>query len=156
MRCRGFTLIEVVITVAIVGLLASAVVPLAELGVRRGKEEQLRTALQQIRSGLDAYKRAADDGNIERELGDSGYPESLNLLVDGVVDAKNPNASKIYFMRRLPRDPFYRDQRAPAEETWGLRSYESDPDNPRPGDDVFDVYSTSDRAGLNGVPYREW
>jgi len=145
-----------VITVAIVGLLATAVFPLAELGVRRAKEQDLRLALHQIRDGLDAYKAAADSGRIERKLGDSGYPRSLSELVDGVVDIKDPDGARIYFLRRLPRDPFYPDLSAPAAETWALRDYKSPPADPQPGEDIFDVRSMSRHIGLNGIPYDEW
>jgi general secretion pathway protein G len=155
-RTRGFTLIEIVVTVAIVGLLAATAAPLVELGVRRGKEAELRTALRTIRSAIDDYKRVADDGRIEMEIDDSGYPESLTVLVSGIVDAKDPDGRKIYFLRRLPRDPFYPDTSADPEETWGLRAYDSDPEDPKPGDDVFDVFSQSRGAGLNGVPYNQW
>ncbi|MFN3717093.1 MAG: hypothetical protein ACK4R8_10260, partial [Thiobacillus sp.] len=62
----------------------------------------------------------------------------------------------LYFLRRLPRDPFYPDASVPAAETWGLRSYASPPDAPVPGRDVFDVHSLSTAKGLNGLPYREW
>jgi general secretion pathway protein G len=155
-RSRGFTLIEVVVTVAILGVLATAVLPLAEVGVRRGREAELRAALHDIREALDEYKRAADDGRIEMEVGTSGYPEKLELLASGVVDAKDPDGRKMYFLRRVPRDPFFADTKVPAEETWGLRSYASEPDEPKPGDDVFDVYSRARGEGLNGVPYRDW
>jgi general secretion pathway protein G len=156
MRNRGFTLIEMVITVAIVGLLATSALPLAELGVRRVKEQDLRIALRTIRNGLDAYKEASDAGRVEKKVGDSGYPPTLDALADGIVDVKSPNRDKIYFLRRVPRDPFYPDASSPAAETWALRSYASDPDDPQPGDDVFDVHSTSSRTGLNGVPYQRW
>ena len=89
-------------------------------------------------------------------VGETGYPPDLYALVDGVEDARDPGRSMIYFLRRVPRDPYFPDPSAPAEETWGLRSYASPPDAPRPGDDVFDVYSLSSRVGLNGVPYRDW
>ncbi|MCP5093127.1 MAG: type II secretion system protein [Gammaproteobacteria bacterium] len=156
MRSNGFTLVEMVITVAIVGLLATAVFPLAELGVRRAKEQDLRAALRTIRDGLDAYKAASDAGRIEMELGDSGYPETLDLLVEGVRDIKDPDGNMIYLLRRLPRDPFYPDSSAAAADTWAQRSYESPPDDPQPGDDIFDVHSISQKVGLNGTPYDTW
>jgi len=156
MRRNGFTLIEVVITVAIVSLLASAIFPLAELAVKRNKEEQLRDALRQVRLALDDYKLAADQGRIEMEVGASGYPPTLDALVDGVADVSDPNLKMMYFLRRIPRDPFYPDPTAAPSETWGLRSYESSADDPQAGDDVFDVYSLSRREGLNGIAYQEW
>lgn len=155
-RLSGFTLIELVVTVAIVGILASVAVPLSELGMQRMKEQELRSALRQIREALDAYKQATDEGRIQRRADGSGYPRSLDELAGGVEDAKNPVRTKIYFLRRLPRDPFYSQADVPAADTWGKRAYASPPDAPFEGEDVFDVSSLSDRMGLNGVPYREW
>jgi general secretion pathway protein G len=156
MKTRGFTLIEIVITVAIVGLLATAAFPLAELANRRVKEQELRLALRDIREAIDRYKVAVDDGRIAQEVGETGYPPNLDVLAEGVEDVKNPDAAMIYFLRRIPRDPFYPDPLAPASATWGLRSYESPPDDPQPGEDVFDVYSLSTGTGLGGVDYHEW
>ena len=156
MRRNGFTLIEVVITVAIVSLLATAIFPLAELAVQRNREEQLRDALRQVRTAIDAYKEAADQGQVELEVGASGFPPTLDVLVDGVVDVSDPNLSLMYFLRRIPRDPLYPDQSVAPAATWGLRSYESSADDPQPGEDVFDIYSLSRREGLNGIAYREW
>ena len=156
LRTRGFTLIELVVVIAIVSLLATVAVPLGKMATQRVKEAELRTALRDLRTGIDAYKRAADEGRIIVEVNTSGYPPTLNALIEGVEDARDPNKTKIYFMRRLPRDPLYPDSAAPPAETWGLRSYKSPPDDPQPGDDVFDIHSLATGVGLNGVPYREW
>lgn len=155
-KARGFTLIELVITVAIVALIATAAMPLASMVVRRGQEQELRVALRDIRNALDAYKAAAGEGRIEMELGTSGYPPTLDVLVEGVVDASSPSGAKIYFLRRLPRDPLFPDPTTRAADTWGQRSYASPPDQPQRGEDVYDVYSLASGAGLNGVSYREW
>lgn len=153
----GFTLIEMVITVAIVGVLASVVFPMAEVAVQRSKERELREALRQVRSAIDAYKQAFDEGRILASPRQSGYPPTLDLLVTGVTDAKSPEQDqKMYFLRRLPRNPFVLDPSVPAEATWGKRSYASPPEDPQEGEDVFDVFTPSATAGLNGIPYREW
>jgi general secretion pathway protein G len=156
MRARGFTLIELVITLAVIGLLASAALPLAQVVAKREKEAELRAALREIRAAIDAYKMAADTGHIERELDKSGYPTDLKSLYVGVRDLASVNNVNLYFLRRIPRDPFFPDANVAAEETWGLRSYASPPDDPQPGDDVYDVHSLAPDKGLNGVPYRDW
>lgn len=156
MRYRGFTLIELLITLSIVSVLAAAAFPLSEMSVRRSQEKELREALWQIRAAIDAYKQAVDEGRVRKNADQSGYPPDLRTLVSGVPDAKSTSDGKIYFLRRIPQDPFAVDPTLPAEQTWRLRSYDSPPDAPRPGKDVFDVYSTSDKTGLNGVPYAEW
>jgi general secretion pathway protein G len=156
MRARGFTLIELVITLAIIGLLATAAMPLAQLVAQREKEADLRTALRDIRTAIDAYRVAAQTGHIKQELGASGYPPDLKSLYAGVEDVSSEKKVNLYFLRRVPRDPFFPDANVAAEETWGLRSYQSPPEDPQPGDDVFDVYSQSGSKGLNGIPYREW
>ena len=152
----GFTLIELVITVAIVGLLASAAIPLTSMAIQREKETELRTALRDIRSAIDAYKEAVEQGRVMVSADASGYPPDLKTLYAGVEDATNPKKPMIYFMRHLPRDPFYPDGTTAADETWGLRSYASPPDSPQAGDDVYDVYSLSKEKGLNGVYYHDW
>ena len=152
----GFSLIELMVTLAILALLATMAVPFAQLVQQRHKETELREALRQIRTALDAYRQSVREGRISSPADASGYPPDLDVLWQGVADKTKPDASKLYFLRRLPRDPFYPDAAAPPASTWGLRSYASPPDTPVPGRDVFDVYSLSPATGLNGVPYREW
>jgi general secretion pathway protein G len=156
-RARGFTLIELMVTLAILALLATAVLPSAQLMFQRQRESELREALRTIRTAIDEYKKASDSGHIKKEADQSGYPPDLQTLVAGVEDASSPKEGvKIYFLRRVPRDPFWSDPTTAPADTWGPRSYESPPDDPQAGDDVFDVYSKSSKVGLNGVAYRDW
>jgi general secretion pathway protein G len=152
----GFTLIELVITVAIVALLATVAVPLNELVVQRAKEQDLRRALRDIREAIDSYKQASDDGRILKRVGESGYPKRLEDLVEGVEDQRTARKERIYFLRRIPRDPLATDASVAAAATWSKRSYASPPDEPKEGDDVFDVFSLATAKGINGRPYREW
>jgi general secretion pathway protein G len=151
----GFTLIELLVTLALISLFATLALPLAELTVKRTQEAELRASLRQIREAIDAYKQAADEGRIAVRPGDSGYPGSLNMLVEGVTDLRSPVQQRLYFLRRIPRDPLA-DHVVKAESSWGKRSYKSPYDRPRPGDDVFDVFSLSTEVGINGIPYNEW
>lgn len=159
---QGFTLIELMIVVAIMSILATSALPLRELMVKREKEQELRVALRQIRTAIDAYKQAVDEGKIAKKADETGYPPRLEELFMGVQDIKSPDKKVIYFLRRLPRDPMFTEldvagiQTTPAADTWGKRSYESPWDSPKEGDDVYDVYSRSEAIGLNGIPYREW
>jgi general secretion pathway protein G len=165
-RTTGFTLIEMMVVLALVGILAAGARPLLELSVRRSQEFALRQGLRTLRNAIDAYKQAADEGRIARAPDTSGYPPSLDVLVQGVplqaaggaappADSAAEPAQRLYLLRRLPRDPFA----APgvnAVQSWGLRSYQSAPDSPAPGRDVFDVYSPSERTALDGTAYRDW
>jgi len=155
-RVTGFTIVELLVTVVIVSILASAVLPMAELARQRAKEHELRQALMQIRGALDAYKQASDDGRIARQPGESGYPRSLDDLVKGVVDVKDPAGAKRYFLRRLPRDPTFPDAAVAPALTWGKRSYASSAEAPKEGADVYDVHSLTQGAGMNGIPFRNW
>jgi general secretion pathway protein G len=148
---HGFTLIELLITLAILGVLASMTVPVAQLMRQRAQEQELRLALREIRQSIDAYHRAANDGRIYQPIGSSGYPEDLAVLVEGVPDQRDPKRNKLFFLRRIPRDPMNTES-----NSWGLRSYTSEADNPQEGEDVYDIYSTSTKVGLNGIPYNQW
>lgn len=147
---------ELVVTLALLGLMAMLAAPLSELTVQRQREHELRTALREIRSALDRFKLAADSGLIERKVGDSGYPPDLDTLVRGVTNQKSPAKERMVFLRRVPRDPFAPTDSTADASTWGLRSYASPPDAPMSGVDVFDVYSQATGTGLNGVAYRDW
>jgi len=153
---RGFTLIELLVTLAILALLGTLVVPVTQVTVQRKQEQELRRALREIRHGIDEYKKAHDEGRIARVLNSTGYPKTLDTLVEGVPDLRHPKNAKIFFLRRIPRDPFNSDSGLSETQSWGKRSYASEADEPREGDDVYDVYSSSERIGLNDVPYNKW
>ena len=152
----GFTLIELMITVAIAGVLVAMAVPVREIVIKRQNERELRAALREIRGAIDAYKRATEEGRLPATVGESGYPRNLEDLVRGIDNPASPNREKVYFLRRLPRDPFNADPSLAPAQTWGKRSYASPPDDPKEGADVYDVHSLSKDKGLNGIAYREW
>lgn len=154
-RCAGFSLVELLATLAILALLAAAAFPVVDLAAKRVKEQEMRYSLRKMREAIDAYKLAGDEGRILRKVGETGYPPKLELLADGVEDMRSPTKAKIYFMRRVPTDPFAEPGLTGAE-SWGKRSYASPPDEPKAGDDVYDVYSLSPLSGINGIPYRQW
>jgi general secretion pathway protein G len=154
----GFSLIELVVTVAIVGILASVAMPMLKVTVQRTKESELHYNLRQIREAVDAYKKAADEGHIKKTIEQTGYPPNLEILVEGVVDEKDIKKNKLRFLRKIPKDPMQSPNKSEDNFTnnWGLRSYASEASNPQEGDDVYDVYSLSQQIGINGVPYSQW
>jgi general secretion pathway protein G len=152
---RGFTLIELVVTVAIVAVLASVAMPMLQVSMQRTKENELRAHLRQIREAIDAYKTAVDQKQIESSIDETGYPPSLEVLVEGVEDISSPKKRMLKFLRRIPYDPMLSGKDF-AKQTWGLRSYESSAKHPQAGRDVYDVYSLSPLVGLNGIPYAQW
>jgi general secretion pathway protein G len=147
---RGFTLLEMITTVTVLLILASAVVPMARNGVRREKELALRRSLREVRLAIDAYKTMADQQKIQAPpLENNGYPESLEILVEGAP--MTGKTIKVRFLRRIPVDPFL------GRAQWGLRSISDDPDSTTwSGGNVFDIYSLAQGKGMNGIPYREW
>ena len=163
-RSGGFTLIEMVVTLALVGLLSMTALPLYQVTTTRLKETELRSALRTLRNALDAYKAASDLGQIPKLAGESGFPPTLDALVRGIEITQpgtttlggEPLKRRVVFLRRIPRDPFADDSNVAAADTWVLRSYGSPLDDPQPGPDIYDVVSKSQRVGLNGIPYRQW
>lgn len=155
-RRSGFTLVELLITLAILGVLSSIALPLAQVTIRRTQEQELHRALHDVRRAIDAYKRASDEGRIPRMAGRSGYPPDLETLVTGVADQRSPTRSKMFFLRRVPRDPMAPADGGPESASWGKRSSTSEADNPQEGEDIYDVYTKSNETGLNGVPYQKW
>jgi general secretion pathway protein G len=148
---KGFTLIELIITVFIVSILVGVAVPLARNSIKRQKEIELREDLREMRTAIDKYKDASDRGFIPMKIDTEGYPETLKVLVEG-VDVNGTVGKKMKFLRRIPIDPMTNST------DWGLRSYQDDPKNSSSwgGQDVFDVYTKSQGTALDGTKYKDW
>lgn len=150
-RQRGFTMVELIVSFTIMGLLTSMAVPLAAYKVKRDKERELRYALREIRRAIDNYKDASTLGKIDVKLGTEGYPETLEILVQGVKLSQSADGKTIKFLRRIPMDPMT------GTYDWGKRSMQDDPKAQSwGGQNVFDVYSKSTERARDGTPYAEW
>lgn len=143
----GLTLVELIVTVAILAILATAAIPVTRFAVKRQNERYLRQDLWEMRSAIDHYKDAADKNAFQTKVDSQGYPPDLQTLVDGV----DVQGKKVRFLRRIPVDPMT------GKAEWGLRSMQDDPDaDSWGGQNVFDVYSKSEGTALDGTKYKDW
>ena len=151
---NGFTFIELLVVATILLILASAVMPLARVTVQRQREMELHRALREIRTSIDKYKDAVDNGligSVDVKVGSEGYPPDLETLVEGVSVANDATGRKLKFLRRVPIDPIT------ATTEWGLRAYGDKPDSTSwGGGNVYDVYCKSEGKALDGTKYRDW
>src|SRR5262245_34359994 len=151
---NGYTFVELLIVVTVLMVLASAVLPLAQVTSQRQREAELRRNLREIRTAIDKFKDSVDLGLIpttELRPDNEGYPPDLDKLVDGVAVANDATGRKLKFLRRIPIDPMTNDTE------WGLRSYQDKPDSSSwGGQNVFDVYTKSGATALDGTKYRDW
>ncbi len=150
----GFSFIELLMVTAILAILASAVMPLSQVTIKRQQEAELRNALRDIRTAIDNFKDAADQGLIANEAlnpDNEGYPENLEILVEGVPVADNSSGRQLKFLRRIPIDPITKSR------NWGLRSYQDQTNTSTwGGENVFDIHTTSTATSLNGTAYKDW
>jgi general secretion pathway protein G len=153
-RAQGYTFVEVLVVTSILFILASAVMPLAQVTSKRTREAELRRVLRELRTAIDQFKDQADLGNIpptELRPASENYPESLEQLVEGVTPNQDASGRKLKFLRRIPADPMTN------KTEWGLRSYQDRPDSTSWGrQNVYDVYSTSEGTALDGTKYKDW
>ncbi|MBP1634288.1 MAG: hypothetical protein H6Q10_862 [Acidobacteria bacterium] len=153
-RRDGFTFIELLVVSAILIVLSSAVLPLARVTIQREREVELRRALRDLRTAIDHYKDAVDQGmigSVDVKAGSEGYPPTLEILVEGVSVANDASGRKLRFLRRIPIDPMTKDT------DWGKRSYQDSPDSTTwGGQNVFDVYTKSGGTALDGTKYSDW
>ena len=146
----GFTILELMVAVSILLVLATMALPVAQVKIKRQKEQELRRSLREMRTAIDRYKDAADQGLIAVDVDTEGYPPTLETLVEGVELAGKPDR-RVRFLRRIPRDPFTNSTQ------WGMRGVQDAPDSRSwNGENVFDVYSRSNGIALDGTYYHDW
>jgi general secretion pathway protein G len=150
----GFTFIELIVTTAVIMVLASASLPIARVSIRRQKEAELRYTLREVRTAIDQFKSYADQGRLstlELQAGNEGYPSSLDQMVQGVSAANDVTGKKYKFLRRIPIDPIL------GRAEWGLRAYADNPlSSAWGGGSVYDIYSKAEGKGLDGTKYKDW
>lgn len=156
---RGFTLIELMVTLVILSILAAAALPYAELTVTRTKELELRRGLRDVRGAIDRFHEDWINGKISKQaegVSDDGYPKSFEVLIEG-IEAGEVGGSKRKYLRRIPIDPFAENRADPPEEQWAIRGYQDEPDSiVWGGADVYDIRSKSERTALDGTQYKDW
>ena len=154
MNQRGYTFVELIVVTTILLILASAVMPLAQVASQRQREAELRRTLRELRTAIDQFRNAVDQGRIpttELEPENQGYPSDLEMLVEGVSAANDASGTKLRFLRRIPPDPMT------SSIEWGLRSYQDEPTSTSWGrENVYDVYTTFSGTALDGSNYRDW
>ncbi len=150
----GYTFVELLVVATILIILASAAMPLAKVSAQRAREVELRRDLREMRTAIDKFKDAADQGligSLDLKVGSENYPPDLQTLVDGVNAANDATGRKLKFLRRIPVDPMTHTTE------WGRRSYQDKPDSRSwGGQNVFDVYTTFDGTALDGTKYKDW
>jgi len=150
LKLRGFSLVELIATVAIIAILVGMALPLARNSLKREREAELRQALREMRKAIDTWKEASDGGKIEVPTDTEGYPQTLDAMVNG-VQLIGQAGKNLKVLRKIPTDPMTNST------DWGMRSYQDEVTaGSWGGQNIFDVYSKSDGIAFDGTRYRDW